>query len=196
MHVRLLSAASMLIVVALSVTACSKTTKSDGTTTAVSSTAASNGSTAGSSNAPATTAARASTPAATGRGTLDVCSLLTSAQASSINSVTYGATTPSHVQNVSDACTYANNGSVDPVDIQNLTVTVISLSGCYARLQSDDGPGTKVPGVGEDAFGYSIGIIVKDGDRCIDVSGLTNAELQDNYGPDTAMAKIIISKLS
>lgn len=120
---------------------------------------------------------------------------MTAAQASSINGVTYGAATPQHVQSGFDTCTYKNNGSKDPVDIQDLTVQVTSQAGCYSSFQSADGPGTKVPGVGDDAFGYSIGIIVKLGSRCLDVSGLTDAEIQSNYAPDVAMAKIIISKL-
>jgi hypothetical protein len=135
--------------------------------------------------------------AGSGGGTLDVCSLMTSAQASSINSVTYGAATPKHVTNGYDTCTYKNTGThASPIDIQDLTVSVVSLSSCYNAFEQADGPGVKVSGVGDDAFGYQIGIIVKAGNRCLDVSGLTFAELKNNYGPDTAMAKIIIAKLS
>ncbi|HEY0871731.1 MAG TPA: hypothetical protein VGD55_15130 [Acidothermaceae bacterium] len=110
--------------------------------------------------------------------------------------MTYGATTPQQVEKGFDSCTYKNNGSKNPVDIQDLTVQVISLPDCYTQLQQADGPGTPVSGVGDAAFGYSIGIIVKVGSRCLEVSGLTGAELQNNYAPDVAMAKIIISKLS
>jgi hypothetical protein len=151
---------------------------------------------AGPASAAASSVTAATPKAASGGGTVDVCGLMTSAQASSINGVTYGAATPQHVQDGYDTCTYKNNGSVNPVDIQDLTIDVISLSGCYSSFQTADGPGTKVPGVGDDAFGYGIGIIVKLGSRCLDVSGLTDAELQNNYAPDVAMAKIIISKLS
>ena len=56
-------------------------------------------------------------------------------------------------------------------------------------------PGTAVAGIGDAAFGYSIGIIVNDGGRCIDISGLTDAELQNDYTHDVAMAKIIITAL-
>lgn len=76
-----------------------------------------------------------------------------------------------------------------------LTVSVITLSGCYAQLRQTDGPGTAVPGIGDAAFGYHIGLIVNAGGRCIDVSGLTHAELQDDYTHDVAMAKIIITAL-
>jgi hypothetical protein len=196
MHVRVLSAAAVFIVIALSVTACAKTANSDSTRTAKPAAPAANSSAAAGPGPRATIEASTSNAAAVGGGTVDVCSLMTATQASSINSVTYRASTPSHTQNGYDTCTYANVGSVDPVDIQDLTVTVISLPGCYSQLQSADGPGTKVAGVGDDALGYSIGIIVKDGDRCIDVSGLTDAELQGKYGPDIAMARIVISKIS
>lgn len=122
---------------------------------------------------------------------------MTSEQASAINGVTYGAATPQHVQNGLDTCTYTNSGNhTDPIDIQDLRVKVISLTGCYSSLLDAQGPGVKVAGVGDDAFGFQIGIDVQFGNRCIVVSGLTHAEFRDNYAPDVAMAKIIIAKLS
>ncbi len=125
-----------------------------------------------------------------------VCSFMTSAQASAINQVTYGAATPKHVQSGFDVCTYKNTGKhVSPIDIQNLDVTVVSIPDCYAQLKSADGPGKPVSGVGDEAFGYSIGIVVRVGSSCLEVSGLTRAELGDDYAHDTAMAKIIIPKL-
>ncbi len=63
-----------------------------------------------------------------------MCSLLTSAQASAINGVTYGAATPLHFEAGLDTCDYKNNGSSDPIDIQDLTTQVISLPGCYNRV--------------------------------------------------------------
>jgi hypothetical protein len=192
MQVRALSVATAVVVVALSSAACNPATKSKAAATAATPQTA----TATAAAATAATAAATVKPTpASGGGTVDVCGLMTAAQASSINGVTYGATTPQHVQNGIDTCTYKNNGSKDPVDIQDLTIQVNSESGCYSSFQSADGPGTKVPGVGDDAFGYQIGIIVKLGSRCLDVSGLTDAEIQSNYTPDVAMAKIIISKL-
>ena len=129
-------------------------------------------------------------------GATNVCSLMSSAQASAINHVTYGAAKPHHVQAGFDTCTYTNTGQhADPVDIQELTVSVISLSGCYGQLQQADGPGTPVAGIGDAAFGYQVGLIVNDGGRCIDISGLTHAELQNDYTDDAAMAKIIITAL-
>jgi hypothetical protein len=196
MQVRALTAAG-LIVIAVSATACSKAATPSGGSAPASSVSA-RASQAASAGV-AATAAEGTTAAASGGGggSVDVCSLMTSAQASSINSVTYGAATPKHVTNGYDTCTYKNTGKhASPVDIQDLTVTVVSLSDCYSQLEKADGPGVKVSGVGDDAFGYGIGIIVKVGDRCLDVSGLTDAELQDNYGPDTTMAKIIVAKLA
>ena len=129
-------------------------------------------------------------------GAINVCSLMSSAQASAINHVTYGAAKAQHVQAGYDICTYANTGlHADPIDIQALTVTVIALSSCYGQLQQADGPGTTVAGLGNAAFGYQIGLIVNDGGRCLDISGLTHAELQNDYTHDVAMAKIIITAL-
>ena len=145
--------------------------------------------------APASASAVGGAAAAAG-GATNVCSLMSSAQASAINDVTYGEATPQHVEAGYDICTYANTGKhPDPVDIQRLTVSVIALSGCYAQLQQANGPGTAVAGIGDAAFGYSIGLIVNDGGRCIDISGLTYAELQNDYAHDVAMAKIIMTAL-
>lgn len=176
-----------LIAVSLSVAACSSGSKTTANPPAVA---------AGKTTAPASPGAASTTAASSGGGSVDVCGLMTSAQASSINKVTYGAAKPQHVQAGFDTCTYTNTGKHDSaVDIQNLTVTVISLPDCYAQLQSAQGPGKNVPNIGDAAFGFSIGLITKDGDRCLDVEGLTGAELQDNYAPDVAMTKIIIGNL-
>ena len=145
---------------------------------------------------PASTSAGGAAPAAGAAGAGNVCSLMSSAQASAINHVTYGAAKPQHVEAGYDTCTYANTGQhANPVDIQALTVSVIALSGCYAQLQQTQGPGTAVAGIGDGAFGYHIGLVVNDGGRCIDISGLTYAELQNDYTHDVAMAKIIITAL-
>ena len=72
---------------------------------------------------------------------------------------------------------------------------MISLPGCYTQLQDSNGPGVKVSGVGDDAFGYQIGIDVKVGNTCVEVSGLTSAEFKDNYAANVAMAKIMIANL-
>jgi hypothetical protein len=147
---------------------------------------------------PASTSAGGATQAAgaPAGGSVNVCSLMSSAQASAINHVTYGAAKSQHVTGGYDMCTYANTGQhADPIDIQALTVSVIALSGCYAQLQQADGPGTTVAGIGDAAFGYQIGLVINDGGRCIDVSGLTHAELQNDYAHDVAMAKIIITAL-
>jgi hypothetical protein len=222
MHVRALSTAAAIVVVgvvALASAACNPATKSKATpavtvlpatetqadeASPTASPSASAASQSAASSAPVVASASpvASSPAPTtpaaaagGGSTVDVCSLLTPAQASSINGVTYGAATPQHFEAGLDVCDYKNNGSPDPIDIQDLTTQVISLPGCYAQLQAAAGPGVKVPGVGDDAFGYEIGIDVKVGNRCVEVSGLTSAEFKDNYAPDVAMAKIIIAAL-
>jgi hypothetical protein len=140
-----------------------------------------------------TTSAAAQT---TGSGSSSVCSLLTAGQATKLNKVTYSTATPGHATNGYDTCTYKNVGSADPIDIQNLTVSVLSIPGCWSALQSADGPGKALSGVGDAAFGAEIGIDVKTGSRCVTIRGLTSAELQANYAPDIAMAKIILAKLN
>jgi len=95
-------------------------------------TARAGGSTAASARAAASAGGTAR--GASAAGATDVCSLMSSAQASAINHVTYGAATPQHVQAGFDTCTYANTGQhADPVDIQRLTVSVIALAGAISN---------------------------------------------------------------
>lgn len=137
-----------------------------------------------------------SSPSGSPSGGLDVCSLLSADRASAINHVTYGAAVPKTVIAGYEICTYHNTGKhSDPIDIQALTVTVISLPGCWASVERSEGPGTNVSGVGDTAFGYEIGLEVKDGNNCVSVEGLTHAELHGDYAPDVAMAKIVLSAL-
>lgn len=151
---------------------------------------------AGTSPGSKPTSAPAASKAGSAGGGVDVCSLMSAAQASSINHVTYGTTKAQHVEAGFDVCTYTNTGKhASPIDIQDLSVKVISISGCYAQLNDAQGPGKKVTGVGDAAFGYEIGIVVESGNTCIDIQGLTAAEFHDNYAPDAAMAKIVISAL-
>lgn len=138
--------------------------------------------------------ASASTPAGSS-DIVDVCSLLTAAQATTLNKVTYSSTTPASPAGGMGTCTYKNTGSADPIDIQDLTVTVVSMPACWSELKSADGPGTAISGVGDAAFGAQIGIDFEVGSRCVTIRGLTHAEIQGNYAPDIAMAKIIIAKL-
>jgi hypothetical protein len=143
-----------------------------------------------------TASAAAATTQTTGSGGVSACSLLTAGQATKLNKVTYSSATPAHPTNGYDTCTYKNTGSPDPVDIQNLTVTVVSIPGCWTGLQSADGPGKALSGVGDAAFGAQIGIDIKVGSRCVTIEGLTHAELLGDYAPDVAMAKIILGKLN
>ena len=141
-------------------------------------------------------AAPTSSTAAASTSSTDVCALLTSAQASSINHVTYGAATPKTIAPGWDKCTYKNGGKADsPVDIQDLTVDVQSMPGCWASLEKTPNRDKPVSGIGDAAFGYRIGLAVKDGSRCVQVEGLTFAELGGDYSRDVAMAKIVMGKL-
>jgi hypothetical protein len=133
--------------------------------------------------------------AAAGGSSVNVCSLLSSAQASSINHVTYGAATDKELTSNWNQCTYANKGSVDPVDIQALNVSVISMPGCWDSLRSADGPGTAVSGVGDEAFGYEIGFDVRTGSTCVTIQGLTHAEFNGDHSRDEAIAKIVLAGL-
>jgi hypothetical protein len=152
----------------------------------------------GAGSAPAAAAsASAAAAGAGGAGSsgVNVCSLLSSAQASSINQVTYGAATDKEVTSNWNQCTYTNKGSADPVDIQNLEVSVINIAGCFDSFKSSDGPGTPVSGIGDEAFGYEIGFDVREGNACVTIQGLTHAELAGDHSHDEAIAKIVLAGL-
>jgi hypothetical protein len=196
MRTSALCAVAGLAALSLAVTGCSGGSKS--AAGAAPAGAASAVAAAGSS---ATSAAKAAAAGGSGgsgggSGSVNVCSLMTSAQASSINHVTYGAATPKSPTSGYDTCTYKNTGKHDsPVDIQDLTVTVIGISGCWSGLQQADGPGKSISGLGDAAFGAQIGVDIKAGDRCVEISGLTSDELFGHYDRDVAMAKIVLSHL-
>jgi hypothetical protein len=195
-------AAGAFAALALATTAgCSSITKGSASTQPITTSAAAAGADAaagastGTATSPKTSAPASAAAQSGGSGGVAVCSLLTAAQATSLNNVTYTATTPGHAANGYDTCTYKNGGSPNPVDIQDLTVTVLSIGGCWPALQSSDGPGKALSGLGDAAFGAEIGIDIKVGSRCVTIQGLTEAELQGNYAPDIAMGKIIVAKL-
>jgi hypothetical protein len=204
-----LGSAAVAAIALATITGCSSSATGSGSVIAGSkSTAARSSSVAGSpaaaassssdassgSLAPSGSSSSSSSGAASTSG-VDVCSLLTAAQASALNNVTYSSATPGSEGGYFQTCTYKNAGSADPVDIQDLTVELATASGCWAQLESADGPGQPISGLGQAAFGYQIGIYVEAGSRCLGISGLTHAELLNNYGPDTAMAKLILAKL-
>lgn len=111
---------------------------------------------------------------------IDVCALLSAAEASAPGGIWYGSATPKHVANGWDQCLYANTGHADPVDIQELKVSVVSIPNCFENLKSvredANGDTTAVPGIGERAFGYRIGLVVQTGSRCVEVQGMTHAD--------------------
>jgi hypothetical protein len=201
MHIGAAGSIRLLIITAAAaavVTGCQSSSSSTPPAPAATTSAASGTSAAGTSSAAAAAAATAAAPAAAGAGAggaVNVCSLLTSAQASAINKVTYGAATPKHLENGWDECSYANNGSVDPVDIQHLDVDVLSIAGCYDQLKSTLEPGTAISGVGDAAFGYEIGLLVRTGSTCVQIQGLTHAELMGDHSGDVAIAKIVLAGL-
>ena len=126
---------------------------------------------------------------------INVCSLLTPAQASAINKVTYGAGTPKQLEAGWEQCRYPNKGSADPVDIQALEIDVIAIAGCFDQLKATVEPATAISGLGDAAIGYSIGLLVRTGSTCVQIQGLTHAELSGDHSRDEAIAKIVLAGL-
>ncbi len=188
MQVRALSTAAAIVLVALASAACNPATKSKATPSVTvlpatetqadeaSPTASPSASAASASSAPAVAsaspAASSSSPAATpapaagGGSTVDVCSLLTPAQASSINGVTYGTATAQRIAGI-DTCDYKNTGRLPthrhsgPEHPGDFAAGLLHAN-CWQPRARDEGRG-----VGDDAFGHEIGIVVKLGNRCI-----------------------------
>jgi hypothetical protein len=199
-RIRILTTAAAVAALAILAACSSSAASTNGGSSSGGATSATGGTSttaSASSGAPPSSASTHSRSSVAADGSSAVCSLLTAAQASSLNNVTYGATTARHVANGWDECSYKNNGSKDPVDIQDLKVSVITIAGCFDQLKAATGAtGDKpVSGVGDKALGYSIGLLVQAGSKCVEVEGLTRAELRGDYGPDIAMAKIVIGKL-
>lgn len=140
-------------------------------------------------------AASATTNRAAPVAGINVCSLLTPAQASAINKVSYGPGTPKQVTAGWEQCEYPNKGSADPVDIQPLHVDVIAIAGCFDQFKASDKPGTAISGVGDEAIGFPIGLLVRTGSTCVQIQGLTDAELKGDHSRDEAIAKIVLAGL-
>jgi hypothetical protein len=152
-------------------------------------------SSAGSSSPATASAASATTNRAAPVAGIDVCSLLSPAQASAINKVSYGPGTPKQVTAGWEQCEYPNKGSADPVDIQPLHVDVITIAGCWDQLKASADPGTAVSGLGDEAIAYQIGLLVRTGSTCVRIEGLTDAELRGDHSRDEAIAKIVLAGL-
>lgn len=153
------------------------------------------GSAARSSSLATASAAKATTNRAAPVAGVDVCSLLSPAQASAINKVSYGPGTLKQVAAGWEQCRYPNKGSADPVDIQALAIDVISIAGCWDQLKTSDQPGTAISGVGDEAIGFPIGLLVRTGSTCVQIEGLTDAELKGDHSRDEAIAKIVLGGL-
>lgn len=138
-------------------------------------------------------AGSASAPATASGATPDLCTVVTASQATGLVHVGYDTT---QTENNGDyhACRYHNTGA-DQGNISDLVVTLTSSPGCWAAASSSDGPGTSVPGVGDAAFGYSLGLHVEHGSSCLDVEGQTLAESDGDWGADTAIARLLLQGL-
>ena len=152
-------------------------------------------SSAGSSSPATASAASATTNRAAPVAGIDVCALLSPAQASSINKVSYGPGTPKQVAAGWEQCEYPNKGSADPVDIQPLHVDVIAIAGCWDQFKASDTPATAISGLGDEAIGFPIGLLVRTGSTCVQIQGLTDAELKGDHSRDEAIAKIVLAGL-
>ena len=157
------------------------------------------GSAAATNNAQATQAAStgATVPSAaagggTGGAELNACSLLSAAQASSLEGQQYTTATPTTIAPGQDQCAYNNAGGT------NLVVIVYGPSSgvtfdMLSSVQNGVGAVTNVSGVGDKAIAGAIELDVQTGDRLVAVEdgGGTLTETS----PAAAVAKAIIAAL-
>jgi hypothetical protein len=128
----------------------------------------------------------AATPAPT---SVDVCSLLTAAQASAIIGYTYTTATPSTGQ-----CNYATTTARIPMFIFVNTEPWAQMS---ATLTSDASgePLVTISGVGDNAAGDGTEVGVQSGTWIIDINGGDPDGTGAAYPKSIALAKAIIAKL-
>jgi hypothetical protein len=183
----LLTAAS-LVLVTMSAAACSNGSK---TSAASSSTSASSPSAAGSASASTATSA-AGNGASSG---INVCSLLTAAQASSITGVAYTAVTPSSSLG-GDSCLYGGSTGV-PMDV---TVTPNAGSSAawtdeLSTLQLDGEPAVPISGVGDRAATSTGSLGTQAGAWIIQVDAGDSTSTGGGFTKSIAVAKAIIAAL-
>lgn len=177
MSLRSAAALAAVCLAAMSLAGC----KSSSTTTGPAANPAATSAAAGGTTTSAATAASAS---------VDVCSLLTPAQASAIVGYTYTTATPSTGQ-----CSYATTTAPIPMFI---IVSTGSWSQESATLQADGSGGPLVPiaGVGDKAAGADVEIGVQSGKWIIDIHGGDPDGTGAAFPKSVALAKAIIAKLS
>src|ERR1700722_571257 len=182
MRIRFLAAAG-LVLTAMSATACSGGS-SPGSAAGGSATS---GSTAGGSAGGTSQAGPAST------STINVCSMMTAARASSIVGVTYSKATPGY-----NMCTYTTTDA--PI---GMFILIFPNSGGTAAwkeqlgLMGEDGGGAPVPITGFSGQAASDGteISVQAGSDIIDVHGGDPNATGSTYPRSIAIAKAIVSQL-
>ncbi len=180
--------AASLVLVTMSAAACSSGSKTPAAAagTSTQSTSAAGGTTAGASTA-------SSDAGNGGSSSVNVCSLLTAAQASSITGVTYTAATAAG----SKACTYAS--TVAPIP---MTITVTPNAGSAAAwtdelstLGLDGVAAVTISGVGDRAATSTGSLGTQSGSWIIQVDGGDSTSTDGVFTKSIAVAKAIIAAL-
>jgi hypothetical protein len=133
----------------------------------------------------------ATTSAATVAPTsVDVCSLLTAADASAIIGFTYTNATPSTGQ-----CNYASTTAAIPMFIYVVPTKPWAEELATLTSNNDGEPVVTLSGVGDDAAGAGTEAIFQSGKWIIDINGGDPAGTGAGYPKSIAIAKAIIAKL-
>ena len=139
-----------------------------------------------------------STNAATGSAggssaDIDVCSLLSVAQATTlVAKYPYSASTPATIATGQDTCTYTNTGPLPDM------VVIVYQPGSgvsFSVLTDASGATTSVSGVGDKAASGDIELDVQAGNRLIAVQAAGGIGYDGSFAGATAVAKAIIAAL-
>ncbi|MGH8889151.1 MAG: hypothetical protein ACRDV3_05235 [Acidothermaceae bacterium] len=126
-----------------------------------------------------------------GSKAIDVCSLLSAAQASSIVGVTYTSAQPTH-----DMCNYPSADAPYPMFIIVSSTDTQPWTQAMFILQEDGGASpSPVSGVGDRAAGSGGQFDVQDGNWIIDVHGGDPLGQTGDFSKSTALAKVVIAGL-
>ena len=187
-----IASAALLALLAVTVTACSSgsATSTTGAGSPIASSAA--GSDSGTSTSAASSASAGGGSAS---AELDACSLLSTAQASTLVGKQYSGSTSKTIARGQDQCDYT------PSDNQSSNLTVIvyqPTSGVTLQMMSsvlgDSSDVTNVDGVGDKAIVGQIELDAQAGKRLVAVQG-AGGKLTGDYSKAAAVAKAVIAAL-
>jgi hypothetical protein len=148
-----------------------------------------------SSAAPVTSSPAAASGSGTAAGSVNVCSVLTSAQVASITHDAVELSTPTHEDGIS-LCAYALSNSIFEVEVAP-SASAIGWTGFSTLVSSQAKPAgsaTSVPGLGQQAISSSAGVAVQ-GAKYDYLVLSQKSQAASQLSNEVAMAKVLLRAL-